>query len=133
MGNIKGDAFGSPDGLKFDHLGVLWVQTDVSTSTVNAKEYKDMGNNQMVAVVPETGEFRRFLTGPHGCEITGLAFTPDNKTMFVNIQHPGEPANERNDPAKPTAISTWPDGPKAGRPRAGTVVVRKLDGGVIGS
>ncbi len=132
-GNIKGDAFGSPDGLLFDRLGVLWVQTDVSTSTVNAKEYKDMGNNQMVAVVPETGEFRRFLTGPNGCEITGLAFTPDNKTMFVNIQHPGEPANERNDPAKPTAISAWPDGPQAGRPRAGTVVVRKLDGGVIGS
>ncbi|MDC7715269.1 PhoX family phosphatase [Vogesella sp. LYT5W] len=133
VGNIKGDAFGSPDGLKFDHNGVLWVQTDVSTSTVNMKEYQDMGNNQMVAVVPETGEFRRFLTGPNGCEITGLAFTPDMKTMFVNIQHPGEPDSERNDPAKPTAISTWPDGPKAGRPRAGTVVVRKLNGGVIGS
>ncbi|MEQ6291317.1 PhoX family phosphatase [Vogesella sp. GCM10023246] len=133
VGNIKGDAFGSPDGLKFDHNGVLWVQTDVSTSTVNMKEYKGMGNNQMVAVVPESGEFRRFLTGPNGCEITGLAFTPDNKTMFVNIQHPGEPDSERNDPAKPTAISSWPDGPTAGRPRAATVVVRKLDGGVIGS
>lgn len=133
VGNIKGDAFGSPDGLKFDQHGVLWVQTDVSTSTVNMKEYKGMGNNQMVAVVPETGEFRRFLTGPHGCEITGLAFTPDNKTMFVNIQHPGEPDSERNDPAKPTAISSWPDGANAGRPRAATVVVRKLDGGVIGS
>ena len=132
-GNIKGDAFGSPDGLLFDHLGVLWVQTDVSTSTVNMKEYKGMGNNQMVAVIPQTGEFRRFLTGPNGCEITGLAFTPDMKTMFVNIQHPGEPDSERNDPAKPTAFSAWPDGPNAGRPRAGTVVVRKLDGGVIGS
>ncbi len=133
VGNIKGDAFGSPDGLKFDHNGVLWVQTDVSTSTVNMKEYQDMGNNQMVAVVPETGEFRRFLVGPKGCEITGLAFTPDMKTMFVNIQHPGEPDSERNDPAKPTAISRWPDGANAGRPRAGTVVVRKLNGGVIGS
>ena len=133
VGNIKGDSFGSPDGLKFDHNGVLWVQTDVSTSTVNMKEYKGMGNNQMMAVVPESGEFRRFLTGPNGCEITGLAFTPDNKTMFVNIQHPGEPDSERNDPAKPTAISTWPDGANAGRPRAATVVVRKLDGGVIGS
>ncbi|MFC3532169.1 PhoX family protein [Vogesella facilis] len=133
VGNIKGDAFGSPDGLKFDHNGVLWVQTDVSTSTVNMKEYKGMGNNQMVAVVPESGEFRRFLSGPNGCEITGLAFTPDNKTMFVNIQHPGEPDSERNDPAKPTAISSWPDGPAAGRPRAATVVVRKRDGGVIGS
>ncbi|WP_174873421.1 PhoX family protein [Vogesella oryzae] len=132
-GNIHGDYFGSQDGLKFDNNGVLWVETDVSTSTVNMKEYKGMGNNQMLAVVPETGEFRRFLTGPNGCEITGIAFTPDNKTMFINIQHPGEPADERNDPAKPLAISSWPDGPKAGRPRSATVAIRKLDGGIIGS
>ncbi|WP_054286655.1 PhoX family protein [Gulbenkiania mobilis] len=132
-GNIKGDAFGSQDGLKFDNNGVLWVQTDVSTSTVNMKEYKGMGNNQMLAVIPETGEFRRFLTGPNGCEITGIAFTPDNRTMFINIQHPGEPSDERSDPSKPTAISRWPDGPAAGRPRSGTVVIHKLDGGVIGS
>ncbi|EEG10024.1 PhoX family protein [Pseudogulbenkiania ferrooxidans] len=132
-GNIKGDYFGSQDGLKFDYNGVLWVETDVSTSTVNMKEYKGMGNNQMLAVVPETGEFRRFLTGPNGCEITGIAFTPDNKTLFINIQHPGEPDSERSDPDRPLAISSWPEGPKAGRPRAATVVIRKLDGGVIGS
>jgi len=132
-GNIKGDHFGSQDGLKFDHNGVLWVETDVSTSTVNQKEYAGMGNNQMLAVVPETGEFRRFLTGPNGCEITGIAFTPDNKTMFINIQHPGEPASERSDPAQPTAVSSWPDGTAAGRPRSATVAIRKRDGGVIGS
>lgn len=132
-GNIHGDAFGSQDGLKFDYNGVLWVETDVSTSTVNMKEYQGMGNNQMLAVVPETGEFRRFLTGPNGCEITGIAFTPDNKTLFINIQHPGEPADERSDPAKPLAVSSWPDGAAAGRPRSATVAIRKHDGGVIGS
>ena len=112
---------------------MLWVQTDVSTSTVNMKEYAGMGNNQMLAVVPQTGEFRRFLTGPNGCEITGISFTPDSRTMFINIQHPGEPENERSDPAKPKAISSWPDGDAGGRPRSATVVIRKLDGGVIGS
>ncbi len=132
-GALKGDAFGSPDGLAFDAQGVLWVQTDVSTSTVNMKEYAGMGNNQMLAVVPQTGEFRRFLTGPNGCEITGISFTPDSRTMFINIQHPGEPENERSDPAKPKAISSWPDGDAGGRPRSATVVIRKLDGGVIGS
>jgi secreted PhoX family phosphatase len=50
--------------------------------------------------------------------------------MFVNIQHPGEPPRERTDPAHPTAISAWPHG---GRPRAATVVIRKNDGGIIGS
>ena len=132
-GNMTGAEFGSPDGLNFDHRGVLWIQTDVSSSTVNLKEYKGMGNNQMVATVLGTNEFKRFLTGPNGCEITGIAFTPDNKTLFINIQHPGEPGKGDSDPQNPTAISTWPDGPQAGRPRSATVVITKDDGGVIGA
>jgi secreted PhoX family phosphatase len=51
--------------------------------------------------------------------------------MFVNIQHPGETASERSDPNKPTAVSAWPPG--QGRPRSATVVIRKTDGGVIGT
>ena len=132
-GNINGDDFGSPDGLAFDSRGVLWIQTDVSTSTLNMKEYAGMGNNQMVATVLGSNEYRRFLTAPNGSEVTGIAFTPDNKTMFINIQHPGEPSKGDSDPARPTAVSTWPDGAAAGRPRAATVVITKNDGGVIGS
>ena len=92
-----------------------------------------MGNNQMVATVLGTGEYRRFLTAPNGAEVTGIAFTPDNKTLFVNIQHPGEPANGDSNPTQPKAISAWPDGAAGGRPRAATVVITKNDGGVIGS
>lgn len=131
-GTVNGDAFGSPDGLKFSSNGILWIQTDVSTSTLNQKEYANMGNNQMLATLPENGQVRRFLTGPNGCEITGLAFTPDNRTMFVNIQHPGETSSERSDPAQPKAVSSWPDGDAGGRPRSATVVIRRRDGGVIG-
>jgi uncharacterized protein len=130
QGNINGDVFGSPDGLGFDARGVLWILTDVSTSVLNKGDYAHMGNNQMLAADPVTREVRRFLTGPNGCEITGVVFTPDGRTMFVNIQHPGETASERTDPAKPTAVSTWPDG---GRPRSATIAIRKNDGGVIGS
>ncbi len=132
-GNMTGAEFGSPDGLSFDHRGVLWIETDVSTSTLNMKEYQGMGNNQMVATVLGTNEYRRFLTGPNGCEITGIAFTPDNKTLFINIQHPGEPAKGDSDPQHPTAVSAWPDGVQGGRPRAATVVITKDDGGVIGA
>ncbi|MDN3576497.1 PhoX family phosphatase [Chitinimonas viridis] len=127
-----GDLFGSPDGLAFSDSGILWIQTDISTSILNQKEYAGMGNNMMLAALPETGEVRRFLTGPNGSEITGISFTPDQTTLFINIQHPGEPASEVSDPAKPTAVSAWPDANPAGRPRSATVVVRKLDGGVIG-
>ena len=35
--------------------------------------------------------------------------------------------------ANPTAFSKWPDGPTGGRPRPATVVIRKNDGGVIGT
>lgn len=129
----SGDAFGSPDGLGFDHNGVLWVQTDVSSSTINQKDYAGMGNNQMLAVNPEDGHFKRFLTAPNRSEVTGIAFTPDNKTLFINIQHPGETDDGTTNHNTPIALSTWPDGPSAGRPRSATVVIQRLDGGVIGS
>ncbi len=131
QGNIKGDTFGSPDGLMVDARGVLWIQTDVSTSTLGKGDYVNLPNNQMLACDPTKGEIRRFLAGPAGCEVTGIAFAPDLRTVFINIQHPGEPANERSNPDQPLAISRWPDG--AGRPRSATVVITRNDGGLIGS
>ena len=92
---------------------------------------------------PATGEVRRFLTGPVGCEITGIALTPDGRTMFVNIQHPGEPLTPRHDglevpnlhsnPADPRRYSNWPDFRPDGRPRSATVAIRRADGGSIGT
>ncbi len=86
-----------------------------------------------VATIPGSNEFRRFLTGPRGCEITGIAFTPDNRTLFINIQHPGEGGDDITDPANPRAVSNWPDASPNGRPRSSTVVIVKADGGIIGS
>nr|WP_279343635.1 PhoX family phosphatase [Variovorax terrae] len=131
-GNIRGDIYGSPDGLKVDAGGLLWIQTDVSTSTLLQGAYRNMGNNMMLCADPLTGETKRFLTGPSGCEITGIAFTPDRRTVFINIQHPGETASERSDPAKPAAVSTWPDG-QGSRPRSATVAIRRKDGGLVGT
>jgi uncharacterized protein len=129
-GNIKGDAFGCPDGLWADARGVLWVQTDMSTSAMGKGDLARLGNNAMLAADPRSGEIRRFLTGPVGCEITGATTTPDGRTMFINIQHPGESPSERSDPAEPMKVSRWPHN---SRPRSATVVIRKNDGGVIGS
>jgi uncharacterized protein len=53
--------------------------------------------------------------------------------MFVNIQHPGEPASGDNSPNNPSAFSAWPDGPGVGRPRSATIVIRRRDGGVVGT
>lgn len=46
-GEDKG--FGSPDGLWFDPRGVLWIETDVSTSALNRGPYAKIGNNRMLA------------------------------------------------------------------------------------
>jgi len=80
-----------------------------------------------------SGEVRRFLTGPTNCEITGPTLTPDHRTMFINIQHPGETPTDRSDPAEPGNCSCWPDYASGGRPRSATVVIRRRDGGVIGT
>jgi len=132
-GTIKGDMYGSPDGLQFDAGGLLWIQTDISTSAMHKGAYANMGNNMMLCADPVTGETKRFLTGPAGCEVTGVSFTPDRRAVFINIQHPGETSSERGDPANPKAVSHWPDGPAGGRPRSATVVIRRKDGGTVGT
>jgi secreted PhoX family phosphatase len=80
-------------------------------------------------------EIRRFLTGPHGCEITGNTAPADGRSMFVSIQHPGEPETGGyfNDPQYPKRFSAWPDGPNGSRPRSAVVVITKEDDGVIGT
>ncbi len=132
-GNIKGDIYGCPDGIAFDARGVLWIQTDAHATQMYKGEFKNIGNNQMLACDPRTGQSRRFLTGPTNCEITGAAWTPDGRTMFINVQHPGETPSDRSDPAEPGKYSNWPDYRPGGRPRSATVVIRKADGGVIGT
>ena len=61
--DIDGDKFGSPDGIYVAPSGRLWIQTDVSTSTINAGAYAGFGHNQMLCADPESGEIRRFLVG----------------------------------------------------------------------
>ena len=108
----------SPDGLWFDDEGRLWIQTDMSGGQLSDGPF---GNNQMLVSDPTTGTTRRFLVGPKNAEVTGITATPDFRTLFVNIQHPGEGST-------PTSFtSQWPDGPGR-RPRSATVVITRQDG-----
>jgi hypothetical protein len=144
-GNINGDAFGAPDGIWVDQRGMVWIQTDISSGVLGTGNFANLPNNMMLACDPETKQVKRFMTGPYGCEITGVISTPDGKTMFVGIQHPGEGASDATDPTQPNRVSTWPGVSNAtgglpvtpaygalGRPRSTVVVVTKNDGGVIG-
>ena len=133
----RADIFGSPDGLIVDPDGRLWIATDISNSSLQRADrgYDRIGNNALLAADPATGDIRRFLVGPRGCEITGMTLTPDQETLFLNIQHPGEATNAIGTPtpANPRAVSNWPDFDPAGRPRAATVAIRKEGGGKIGT
>ena len=112
--------FNSPDGLSFDNAGRLWVQTDGDTS--NTGDFAGMGNNQMLCADPASGEIRRFMVGPVGCEVTGVSFAPDQRTLFIGIQHPGENGG-----------STFPEHLPNGKPRSSVIAISRDDGAVIGA
>lgn len=116
----KDNMFNSPDGLGFDADGRLWIQTDGKYS--NQGDFAGMGNNQMLCADPASGEIRRFLTGPVACEITGLTFAPDYRTLFIGVQHPGEDLQP----------SHFPGGGKS-TPRSSVIMIQREDGGIIGT
>jgi secreted PhoX family phosphatase len=150
--------FSSPDGLWFSQAtGICYIQTDDGA-------YTDVTNCMLLAAIPGNvgdgrtitvsntfnnasgteqtfigaalgdAKLRRFLVGPKGAEITGMTESADGRTVFVNIQHPGEET-----PAVGTGAfafqSQWPGNRGygiAGRPRSATIVITRTDGGVIG-
>jgi secreted PhoX family phosphatase len=99
---------------------------------MNTGDFVQFGNNQMLAADPVTGEIRRFLTGPIGQEITGVVTTPDQRTMFINVQHPGATVTA-DEFAAGNLKSRWPDQSASMYPRSSTVVITKDDGGMIGT
>jgi secreted PhoX family phosphatase len=153
--------FSSPDGLWFGRSSnpsglvspVMWIETDDGA-------YTDVTNCMLLAAQPGTVNdggtrtitntigattgtqatrvgktpattLRRFLVGCKECEITGIDTTPDGRSLFVNIQHPGENGSPSN------ITSNWPanqNGTAATgvRPRSATIVITKNDGGVVG-
>src|SRR5690554_4114701 len=125
----------SPDGLWIDKDSRVWIQTDIGEGSQNSGVFEVFGNNAMLCADPKTGEMRRFLTGPVGQEITGVITTPDQKTMFINVQHPGATTTPEEWGAGQRYVrSSWPDrNPVRVPPRSATVVIWKDDGGVIGS
>jgi secreted PhoX family phosphatase len=59
----------------------------------------------------------QFASGPVECELTGPAWTPDGKTLFLSVQHPGELTESLDAPT-----SRWPYGGDD-KPRPATVAI----------
>ncbi|MEM8605971.1 MAG: PhoX family phosphatase [Myxococcota bacterium] len=111
------NVFTDPDGLWADPDGRIFIQTDGGQP--------DELNNQMLVANPKNGDIRRIFTGVTDDEITGIAVTPDRRTMFINTQHPGN--------GDPTATNFPAPTDGVTPPRDATIVITRKDGGVIGS
>ena len=156
--------FSSPDGLWFSaKTGFAFIQTDdgaytdvtncmmligrpgvVGDGTTPTLSYTKADGSTVniqtrMGAKPTAATLRRFLVGPVDCEITGCAETPDGKTLFINVQHPGEAIAKADIGTPSKFISHWPGnagygaGGALARPRSATIVITKNDGGLIGS
>lgn len=100
--------FACPDNLAFDRNGNLWFTTDISGSALNKDTYLNFKNNSLFYVPmkgPGSGRAHRVASGPVGSELTGPCFSPDGKTLFLSVQHPGEKSKSLTE-----LSSHWPGG-----------------------
>jgi hypothetical protein len=118
--------FAAPDNLEFDRAGNLWITSDFPVTGPAAEPYAAFLNNGMF-MVPTTGQNAgvafQFASAPLGSELTGPWLSPDETTLFLSVQHPGEGST----PEKPS--SHWPDG--AGAPRPSCVAIRRVRGDLV--
>ncbi|CAL2091019.1 Alkaline phosphatase [Tenacibaculum sp. 190524A05c] len=102
------NGFSCPDNLAFDLAGNLWMTSDMSGSSMNRedKPYMPFKNNSLF-VIPrygaDAGKVIRVASAPRDAELTGPWFSPDGKTLFLSVQHPGEQTKDLNNPT-----SKWP-------------------------
>jgi len=111
--------FTDPDAAYVDPQGRLFIGTD--------GRQPDGLQNQVVVfdTTKDTPEPKRLLVGVVRDEITGWGYTPDYRTAFVNVQHPGN-----GDPSRTNFPKAF-DGFTI--PRDATLIITRKDGGVVGS
>ena len=162
-GLTAANSFSSPDGVWFSQAtGICWIQTDddamtdesncmmiaaipgalrdggkrTVTNTMMVDGQSQVGLQEtFVGALLGEGRLRRFLVAPRGSEVTGLTESADGKTLFVNIQHPGEKTPPLAEASNFSLESAWPGNQgygRPGRPRSATIVIQRVDGGLIG-
>ena len=119
--------FGMPDNCAVDNQGRLWVATDGNSA---AKTGRNDGLWAMETEGSARGTSKHFFRCPNGAEMCGPYFTPDDETLFVAVQHPGEADDDAKEPATFENPSTrWPDFQEGMPPRPAIVAITKRGGG----
>ena len=114
-----GENFSCPDNLTFDKNGNIWLCCDISGKSIGDETYKKFGNNGLYFIPTQgkdAGSVIQIAAAPVDAELTGVTLSPDEKTLFLSVQHPGElstslenltsnwPTNKKNAIPKPTVI-----------------------------
>lgn len=117
---VGGEEFSCPDNLAFDLHGNLWMVTDISGSAMHKPPYTKFKNNGLFFFPmsgPNAGKPFQVASAPFDSELTGLCFTPDFKSLFVSVQHPGEKSKSAD-----KYTSHWPLG-GAEKPRSAVIEI----------
>jgi secreted PhoX family phosphatase len=117
----------SPDNVAFDARGRLWIGTDTGR---NWSKYS-IADGLFACDTAGPGAWltRRLFACPLGSELCGPDFTPDNRTLFVSVQHPGTdgiPGSSFDTPA-----TRWPDFKDDMPVRPAVVAITRQGGGKI--
>jgi uncharacterized protein len=114
-----------PDNCTFDSKGRIWIATD------GAPEAAGVADGLYAADTSGHGRAltRLFYQAPVGAEVCGPKLTPDDSTLFLAIQHPGEEPGSTFD--QPT--TRWPDFTPGMPPRPSVIAITRKGGGVVGS
>jgi secreted PhoX family phosphatase len=126
--------FGMPDNCAIDGEGRLWIATDGNSD-------RDTSRSDGLWALETEGEShvtsKLFFRCPVGAELCGPVFTPDDETLFVAVQHPGDEGlkwkafgriSTFEDPS-----TRWPDFKPTMPPRPAVLAITKRGGGKIGT
>jgi secreted PhoX family phosphatase len=113
-----------PDNCAFDSKGRIWIATDGAPSAAGVADGLYAADTRG----PGRALTKLFYQAPTGAEICGPLFAPDDRTVFLAIQHPGEDSGSTFE--RPS--TRWPDFADGVPPRPAVIAIVRKDGGVIG-
>ncbi|MSR14942.1 MAG: PhoX family phosphatase [Gammaproteobacteria bacterium] len=126
-GEVSKDGWlAAPDNCAFGPQGGLWLTSD--SGALGAALNRADGLWRCRRTETGHGSPRRFFSAPLGSEVCGPEFTPDGRTLFLAIQHPGDTLNSCFE----TPSTRWPDFDPALPPRPAIIAITRDDGGAIG-
>ncbi len=117
----------APDNITFDAKGRIWIATDGMPTQANPSRADGIFGADTEG--PGRGTTKRLYGAPWGAEVCGPCFTPDGRTLFLAIQHPGEGRDSTFADPK----TRWPDFRPDMPPRPAVIAIERIDGKEIGT